>query len=232
MKKIWLVALVYWLVMSTLCVWLYPCLISDTMSRYAPMADALSRGDFFYAFHPRFCVLFSSLSGAVRYLTGLDGACSCQIVSFGFFSLSAVAVFALFRRVFGDGRVAWLGAALTLVNAECFVFALDGLRDPCRTLALALCALTFVGSAPWVLGLGLFLLVTLRTDLFLISGAILFAWCVWRLYLRDIKGMVLPIGFWSLGAAFEMYMTYVYTGYFLPGAQFIGIYQKLLGGAL
>ena len=231
MKRVWTVAFLYWIVMSVLCCWLYPCLMSDTMARYAPMADAFARGEWRFAFHPRFGVLFGSLTGATVALTGLDGGRACQVVSFFFFSFSIVPIWATVKRVFVDGRIAWVAAVLALLSSECFIFALDGLRDPCRTFGLAMCALSFVGGAPWTMALGLFCLVSLRTDLFAISGALLLAWCILRLRRREAAlSLCLPVAAWSAGAFLVVLMTRAYTGYWLPGAQFVGLWQKIFGG--
>lgn len=234
MKKVCLAAFSYWVVCATLCCWLYPVTVFDSMARYAPMADAFARGDWALAFHPRFGVLFSSLTGSVVWLTGLAGDKACQIVSFFFLAFSALPVWALVKRLYNDERTAWIAVVLVWLATEYFVYAQDGLRDPARTLGLALCALAFVSRAGAPMALGLFVLVTLRTDLFLISGVILFAWWIYLIILRNksLLSLFLPTSSFLLGAFLMCLMTHAYTGLWLPGAQLVGMYVKMTGGSL
>ena len=54
-----------------------PLISTDTLCRYAPMAEAFAESNWEEAVHPRFCVGMPVLSGLVRRLTGLDGLASC-----------------------------------------------------------------------------------------------------------------------------------------------------------
>ena len=80
-KRVWLTVLAWWLAFGLLCTLLYPVTMSDSITRYAPMADAFAREDWRQVFHPRFGVLFEVLSGGLSWLTGLEGAKSVQVAS-------------------------------------------------------------------------------------------------------------------------------------------------------
>ena len=254
LKRVWLLATTYWIVLAALCCLVYPITVFDSISRYAPMAEAFARGDWWMAYHPRFGVLFTTLAGVVASVTGLNGDCACQVVSVGFLAFSAVPVWALVRRVFGDERVASVAAVLVLIATEYFMLAEDGLRDTVRIFGLAACVLSFFSGRSWTLALGLFCLVTVRTDLLLISGAILAAWWASVLFSRRTRwssaevfqqpaansqraaepkalALALPTACWTLGVALMCFMTHAYTGCWTPGAQFVGFYLKLTGGA-
>ena len=234
MKRVWTVAFLYWVVVSALCCWLYPVTVYDTMARYAPMADAFARGDWQYAFHPRFGVLFTTLAGCVSWATGLKGDCACQVVATFFLAISSVPAWAIAKRVFGDAFVAWIVAVMVLVATEYFVYAQDGLRDTVRIFGIAMCAYAFLSGKAWSVAVGLFCLVTVRTDLFVISGAILVAWTVFCLVSASRRSFVAVAGpgfSWLLGANLMCLMTYLMTGWYLPGTQFITHLTRIAGGA-
>lgn len=236
-KRVWVSAILFWIVLSVLVCWLYPVMVYDTTARYAPMADAFARSDWFFAYHPRFGVLFTTLAGTLARLTGLSGDHACQIVSIGFLAFSALPVWALAKRIWNDERIAWVVLALVWSATEYFIYAEDGLRDTARIFGLACCALSFLSLKPLPLALGLFSLVTLRTDLVIISGAVLLAWWVY-LFCRvratprpSLAAFLLPASSFLLGVFLMCLMTCAYTGLWLPGTQFVKIYLKLTGGA-
>lgn len=230
LQKIWLLALGFWLVLSAVCCLWSPATAADMVIRYAPMSDAFARGEWQYAYHPRFGVLFMTLSGSVAWLTGLDGIRACQVAGIGLLSFCAVPVWCAAKALF-DERSAWIATVMTLVATETFVYAIDGLRDCGRTLGLALCVLAFVRGRSWPMALGLFLLVTLRTDLLAITGIILLVWWVIGIRRRAWGGLALPTVSWFFGIFLMCLMTHAQAGYWLPGAQFVRLYLKLRGGA-
>lgn len=226
-KKLVASALVYWLVVSTIAVLVYPILISDTMSRYAPMADAFAVGDWFHAFHPRFGVLFSVLTGLFASL-GFRGDQACEIVAIGFLALSAIPAWYLTRRIF-DEKVAYITAALVALMPEWFVFAIDGLRDNARTFAVLMIAYTLVSNKrSWVMAIGLFVMSTLRVDTQLLASVVLVVWTIICLVRRQYRSIALPLVAYLLGLALCCEMVYLFTGYFLPNTQAV----ILTGGAL
>lgn len=217
-RKLVFSVIAYWIVVSAVAVLVYPVLMSDTMNRYAPMADAFAAGDWFHAFHPRFGVLFSVLTGLWAML-GFRGDQACQIVALGFLSASAIPAWYLMRRVF-DEKIASLTAALVVLMPEYFVFAIDGLRDCARTFALLMVAYSFVTlKRSWVMAIGAFVLATLRSDTQLIGGLALFAWVITCLVKRDYRMIFLPFLAYIVGLLLCSAMVYGFTGYFLPNAQ-------------
>ncbi|MBR2632265.1 MAG: glycosyltransferase family 39 protein, partial [Lentisphaeria bacterium] len=106
----------------------------DVASRYAPMAEAFSRGDFQYAFHPRCQMLHTSVAGVIASVLGCDGFLACKLSSLLFFALSAIPLYSICRRIWGK-KTAY-GAVLLF--AFCFPVitetAITGLRDPAKML--------------------------------------------------------------------------------------------------
>ena len=223
--RVWVIALGYWLVLSVICILWCPATAADMTFRYAPMADAFARGDWQYAFHPRFGVLFMAFSGSIGWLTGLNGIHSCQVAAIGFLALSAVPVWCLVARLF-DERAAWVAVAMTLCSIEVFVYAIDGLRDTGRTLGMALCAFAFVCNRSWVMALGLLVLSTLRTDLMSVSGVLLGVWWLWKLYRREWRSLVLPTIAWALGIFLMCALNHAYTGSWLPVGKMVKMYEQ------
>lgn len=235
-RRVWLVALVYWAIFATLAVALYPVTMSDSITRYAPMADAFARGDWRLAFHPRFGVLFQVLSGGLVWLTGMSGEHAIQVVGIGFVALAGVPLFFLVKRIFG-ATVAWWALALLFANDEMTRHAMDGLRDPGKCLAFALLGYGAVARRPLFIGLGLFVFISLFSYGFAVGSVLVFAWCVgvlvWAIRRRtfngeEISSILWPSLGWALGTAAVTVMTHAFTGHWLPAPHFI----KILGGWL
>ena len=228
LKKVWAVALLYWIVTSFLCLCLYPVTISDVTARYAPMADHFAHGEWTLAFHPRFGVLFQILSGSLVALTGLSGDSAAQLVSLAFVALAAPPLFLVVRDLFGDRRVAWAAVALLLVSDDFTRHAFDGLRDTGKCLAFALLGLGALRRSSAAFALGLFILVTLVSYGFAIASVFVFCWCVWALFARRFAALPLPVFAWTCGTAAVVALTHAFTGHFLPSPHFI----KYLGAWL
>lgn len=230
-KKIWLVAIGYWVVMAVLCILCYPVTISDTIARYAPMADHFARGEWSLAFHPRFGVLFQVLAGSLVKLTGCGGDVATQIVSLGFLSLSAVPLWFVVSELF-DRRIAWWAVALMLVSDDLSRYALDGLRDTGKCLGFALLGLGVVRKSPVWYSLGLFVLMTLVSYGFAVASVLLFGWCVYWCVAKSEKPSVatflVPVAAWLVGTAAVVFQTHAFTGHWLPSPHYI----KVLGGVL
>lgn len=225
-KKLFTSVILYWIVVSTIAVLVYPVLISDTMNRYAPMADAFAAGDWFHAFHPRFGVLFQILTGTLAWF-GLRGDQACQVVAIGFLAASAIPAWYLMRRVF-DEKVASITAALILLMPEYFVFAIDGLRDTARTFAALMIAYSFVSfKRSWVMAIGVFVMASLRTDMQFVAILAVIAWTVMAIRRQAYKEIVCPILALLVGLLACSIMVYAYTGIFLPNAHAV----NYLGGA-
>lgn len=216
-KKLLGSVILYWFIVSAIAIFVYPVLMSDTMNRYAPMADAFAAGDWFHAFHPRFGVLFSVLTGLFATL-GFRGDQASQIAAIGFLAFSAIPAWHIMRRVFDD-KVACITAALILLMPEYFVYAVDGLRDTARTFAALLIAYTFVAvKREWVLALGVFIMATLRTDMQFLAIIVVGAWTILSIRQKNYKAIWLPLGSLLLALLICSIMVYSFTGLFLPNA--------------
>ena len=225
--KLWGLAALYVLVASVLCIVCYPVTISDTMARYAPMADAFARGDWHYAFHPRFGVLFQVVAGAVAWLTGLSGAQAVQVASILFVALAAVPLWHLVRDIFGE-KAAWGAVALLLVSDDFTRYAMDGLRDTGKCLAFALLGLGAVRRSGLWFGLGLFVLIALVSYGFAVASVLVFGWCVWALWTRRFGALPLPVLGWAVGTLAVSFMVHAYTGHWLPAPHYIELLGRWL----
>ncbi|MBQ7732016.1 MAG: glycosyltransferase family 39 protein [Lentisphaeria bacterium] len=116
---------------------LFPIPGNDMASRYAPMTEAFAAGDWRVAFHPRFGMLFSAVTGTVCRLTGLNGFRSCQAVSLVFFLLAVFPLWRIFKRIWGE-RVAATGCFLYLMCSFLTRYAYYGLRETWKTFGIAL----------------------------------------------------------------------------------------------
>ncbi len=227
-RKIWLVSLAFFAAYSGLVLFVYPAFSPDVVTRYAPMADELARGNWMLGFHPRFGVLFSTLTGLVA-ACGIRGDHACQIVSILFLSLSAVPIWHLARKLFGE-TVAWWTVALVLLCDDFARYAADGLRDTGKCLAFALLGWGAVsGRARWF-ALGLFVLATLVSYGYAVAVVLLFGWCLLRAFCRPFSwgGFAAPIGAFAVATALQIMMVHAYTGHWVPQPHFI----RLLGGWL
>lgn len=192
------------------------------------MAEYFARGEWGYAFHPRFGVLFQTLSGTAVRLFGLSGECASQIVSIGLYSLAAVPLWFVVRALF-DSRTAWWALALTLLSDDLTRNAFDGLRDSGKCLGFALVALGVVRRESKWYALGLFVLVTLTSYCFALALILLVGWCLFanrgEPASTRLKGALLPVCAFVLAGALVTLLTHSFTGHWLPSTHYI----KLLG---
>jgi len=220
--KVWLAAGLYWVLASVLACGLYPVTMADSCARYAPMADAFARCDFYYAFHPRFGLVFEVVSGVLSFVTGLTGIHTVQIAAFLFLALAAVVMFAFAKRLGATDEAAWWTFVLTLLAPDFFRYALDGLREPGKCLVFALVGYGVVAKRSGAFALALFLYITLFTYGFAAASALAFLWCAWFLCRREWSKLPLPTVGWALGTAAVTVLTHACTGHWAPAPQFIG----------
>jgi len=237
--RIWLVSAAYWLVGSVLICLLSPLTAPDSMARYAPMADAFARGDWFFAFHPRFGVLFQCVSGSIAFLTGLSGDRACQVASLLFLSLAAIPLWHLAKALF-DERIAWWAVVALFVCDDFTRYAFDGLRDVGKCLAFALLGLGAVKQKGLWFGLGLFVLVTLVSYGFAVASVLLVLWYAGRLLVRPCSrpptlsfllstlNSLIPLIFYLLATTMVAFMVHAYTGHWLPAPHFIKLFGRWL----
>lgn len=238
-KMMWsLTALAYVAYLTIALVWFLPVGGWDALVRYAPMADAFARGDWREAFHPRFCVLFQTLSGSVSWLFGISGLRGCQIVAVTFWIFSGPALWAVIRRIYDDETAFW-SVCLLFVATEFFGLAGDGWRDDCRILPILLSVLgfqLFLGHRPddgmrkgaLTLGCALFLGVTLRVDCLPVAVVLLLAFAVLCVRRRRWLLPAVPAVFFVAGTLADSFMVFAYTGYFVPSPQCLKILEVLI----
>lgn len=218
--RVRLVAGLGWVVLTFLCWLLYPPTMSDTMARYAPMAEAFARGEWTLAFHPRFGVIFQVCAGTLAFL-GLPGDLACQATAIGALLLAGVAMWYVAERLF-DRETAWWTFALV---ALCEVFlgnAMDGLRDPVKCLAFAWLGRGVVERRAIWFALGLFVLMTVVSYGFALALVLLLGWYAWQ------RRSWWPILLFLLGTVVETVMVHAYTGYWVPVPQIVRIVGRFL----
>ena len=231
-RLLWICAGVTALVVSSLSVFFYPVENPDCAARYAFMAEAFARGDWYESFHPRFCVLFQVLAGSLTWLTGCEGQSACQIISAVFMGVSIVPYWHVMRRVFGDSSVAWLSVGILLVIPRISGDAMNGLRDTGRILAIAMWVLGFLRmidgrSSAWLQAGGIFIMVALKIDCFAPAALM----CAVTMSAAALRRRWNPF-FWTpaaflLAAFLVCTMVWSYTGWFVPAPQYIAFLKGL-----
>ena len=225
--KIWWVALLAGAIISAIMVNWWPGSDYDAFMRYAPMAEEFASGNFREAFHPRYCVLFNLLTGALAWFTGLSGFAACQIVAVFGWSLSMIPIWYIAKRYLGE-ETAWWSVVVLLFVPEYAQYAGDGMRDNLRILSYVLCAYGFVAQPIWV-GVGVFISVTLRVDGILIGMAIFALYAIICFYRGRSKKMIGPAVWLMAGLLLDSLMVYLFSGYFVPNSHFI---KYVSGGVL
>jgi hypothetical protein len=230
---LWLCAVVTALIVATLSVLFYPVENPDCSARYAPMAEAFARGDWYEAFHPRFCVLFQILTGSLVWLLGCSGVTACQIVSAVFLGFAVVPYWHIMRRIFKDDRVAWIALGIMLVIPRVSGDAMNGLRDTGRILAIAMWILGFLNMLDLKRGvllqtLGVFIMVTLKIDCFVPAAVMSLLSVAFAFRRRLWNGVIsIPVAF-VLATLAVCTMVWSYTGWFVPAPQYISFLKGLL----
>lgn len=227
MKVNWLrqhVPLVFalmWVVLSTLFALVYPMTCADTLSRYAPMAEAFARGEWVQAYHPRFGVLFPTLSGIFAWLLPIDGAQATQIAGTLLWVAAAYLAWRIAIHLF-DEKTGLFAAILVFISPELSNYAMDGLREGGKTFALLSCATVFVGmrGSAWWGALGVFVLVTLRVDSIVLGMLMPFAFLIQATWRRQsLRTYALAFGARVIGLSLMCWMTYAYDGVWAPCTQ-------------
>jgi len=208
---------------------LNPMLATDTICRYAPMAEAFANGNWAEAFHPRFCIGFPLLTGVVCRLTGLDGLASCSAVASLGWGLCILPIYGVVRRVFGD-TAAWIAVILYLLYPQPFIWGLKGMREPFKMLGILL-AVEAVLDAP---------LGAWRNFARAAVACALLAWIkVDTVILMPFFWLAFAIGdrfrakSWSLAGASALtllpncWLVYDWTGVFVPVYHYADIWRKL-----
>lgn len=207
----------------------------DVLVRYAPMAEAFAAGDWADAFHSRFCPLYPVMTGSLVKILGCSGLVACQITAILFWGFSFPAIWAVLRRVFDD-TVAYVGGLLTYASVELFVFAVDGWRDDCRILPIALFVLAFQYLArcretdrPWMAAAAMsaaqILSVPLRVDCLVVATVMLVLYVAYAYRRKHSSAAIAPCCAWLFATLANCALVYVYTGRFLPAPHLIRIME-------
>ena len=209
---------------------LYPSPTQDTMCRYAVMAENFAAGNWFEAFHPRFCVLYPVLTGLTLKLTGMNSLFVCCAVAMVGWSLGVFPLFRIARNVFGSA-CAWFAVGLYIVCPQLIFWGFQGLREPWRVFALLMMVAGLFeprerrGTAFLELLVGVMISVTLRVDAIAAAGLFILAYFAverfsWRSWLVCLWGVL-----WVQPCC---YLTYVWTGLWIPGPPFAPLFRSWL----
>jgi hypothetical protein len=164
--------------------------------------------------------LFQVLTGIAAKIAPFDGLQACQCVAAAFWAYSVIPLWAVSKKVFGH-RTALLCAAFLLIAPRPFGLALDGLRDDGRLLAMLLCAWGFLDRRSVWMAVGVFILLTLRIDSYLIGTALTGVWILREISKGGWRKLVLPVVSWMAGTAAVVTMVHHYTGHWVPAIQYI-----------
>lgn len=204
---------------------------NDVVCRYAPAAEAFARGDWQYAFHPRFGVFFTSCAGIVVWLFGVSGITACKVISVLSFSLAVFPLYALFDLIFGR-PVAFWGTFCYVFCSHLLRYAGEGWRDNGKTLAMALIALALVSlreSKSWknvvMLATGGALLAVIRGEGILIA---FFCGIAGVFLLRDWKKSLAAVLLFAAFITPQCIYNYRTIGFFVPELRH-GVYLYKLG---
>ena len=211
-----------------------PLAATDTLCRYAPMAEAFAAGDWANAFHPRFGVGGTVVAGLLECLPGFDGFTACTVSSSLAWALALVPVFRLADRVF-DRRTAWFALVVFAICPQPLIWSLQGLREPFKMLGLLLMvdalvrvrdsegrATSFVEAC-----LALPLLCLFKCDAILLALVLGLAYAVGDRF----RARTWALAAWGLVVLQPMcLLVWSWTGYWLPAPHYATLWQKVFGG--
>lgn len=210
----------------------FPLIATDTLGRYAPMAEAFSAGEWREAFHPRFGVGMTVLSGIVCWLMPIDGYAACAVVASAAWAFGALFVWRIAAHVFDRGT-AWFAFVLYLISPQILLWGLEGLREPFKTLGVLMMTdalFCCIKREPrWWIGaaFGAVLLLTIKPDTIALCGCLVIACgCVER-FGRGFAALVAV----AIAALQPMcLLTWGWTGYWVPSVQFVVVLKRMFGG--
>lgn len=209
-----------------------PLYATDTLCRYAPMAEAFAAGDWSEAFHPRFGVGMSVVSGILCFL-GLNGLSACAVASTLAWALGSVPLWCIAARVF-DRRTAWFAFALYFLCPQIAIWGVKGLREPFKVLGVLTMAWSvfMCRDCGWralaAAAAGTALMVEFKPDAIPLCGLLVLAFAVADRFRRRSWAL-----FAFAAAALQpmCLLTYAWTGYWLPASQYVPVFVRLTGGA-
>lgn len=209
----------------------FPLIATDTLGRYAPMAEAFAAGEWSEAFHPRFGVGMSVLTGIACWASSLDGLSSCAMVSSAAWAIGALFVWRIADRVFG-ASTAWFAFVLYLVCPQILLWGFEGLREPFKTLGVLMMTDALLGcvgrmSRWWVAAsLGAVILISFKPDAIALCGCFILAYGFVE---RLGRGFVAVVVTATVALQPMCLLTWKWTGYWVPSVQFVTIFKRLTG---
>ncbi len=207
----------------------------DLACRYAPMAEALGRGDWLYALHPRIPPFSTFPAGLLVWVFGISGVLACQLVSAGFFAAGVFPLAQIYRRCVGAAGAAW-GLVLAVFCSHMIRLGASGLRDTVKFFAFAVAVYgllliwekrrRFAGYA-W-LAVGCALMIMTRGDCLLYAGcfgltALVFEWRQCRRPWRSIAAGLLVLAAISP----QLAVNWHFTGYPVPEVRFALLIERV-----
>ncbi len=129
---------------ASIAIYYYDIPCRDVASRYAPMVDALVRGDFEYAFHPRSQLLCTIIGGVVSLAGSCSGFMALKIQSVLFYIAGAWMTYLLMMRLFPQRKVALYSLLFYAFSPYTFQMAYSGLRESAKTFVLLFAAYSLV----------------------------------------------------------------------------------------
>lgn len=210
---------------------LHPLADYDTLVRYAPMAEAFSRGVWADAFHPRFGVLYPVLTGVVCLITGLDGLSSCVAVSCLFWTACIIPLYYIARQIFGRD-VAYVTVVFYIICPLPLQWAFMGLREPIRMFGILLSIWAVLidqsgrtvpkAACICIFSAGLAILSLIKVDGLPLAFVL---WAVALFFGCRGKMVLVPLGSLLLAVQFPCLLIWSRTGYWLPVLQLRSVYR-------
>lgn len=213
--------------------WVWVEASADTLYRYSIMADAFAEGNWREAFHPRFGVGFSMLSGALTWLLGCNGFYGCVWVALAVWAITVVPLFDIAQRIF-DRTTAWVTTLMYAICPYFFQLSLGGMRDAFRLLGTLLLVLAILQrrngeSKPSLLPLLLAtpMMCTMRSDMLLGGAVLLLVYgCYDRFRARFWIGVLWFIVWCQPGC----WLSWEWFHVWLPSKQIVSVWLRLMGG--
>lgn len=212
--------------------WAFNLSYGDVANRYALMAEAFAQGDWAFAFHPRFNLLFPVGAGAFSWALGCEGTVACSLLGLLGWAAAAVPFFGVAQSVFGR-RAAWCAFALYFIAPPLFDVGYEGCRDTFRALAVLLAAYAFLmrwegreRRAFWGLVAALPVFAMTRGDMILLGGA---AWLAYGCFDRFRRRTWAAAAVYAAALQPGCWLTWAWTGLWLPSGQIAGAFLRIFG---
>ena len=211
--------------------YLFPLAATDTLCRYAPMAEAFASGDWAEAFHPRFAVGGTVVAGLFALLPGFDGLTACTVGATLAWALGGLPFHRLASRLFGP-RAALFAVVIYFICPQPLIWALKGLREPFKMLGLLLMVDAVVRVKDRDLAsfaeacAGVVFLCLFKCDAILLALVLGLAYAVGDGFARRTWALTA----WGAVVLQPMcWLVWQWTGYWLPAPHYVPLWKGLFG---